>query len=476
METCQVWLTEGWESMKREIGLSGWTFALRGSSDPRFSPGWFGCAHHRSGACPEHSRRDPGGAIFHLLSLYIHIPFCRARCTYCDFNTYAGLEALHADYVRALVREIRLVGDTLRGIELNAETIYLGGGTPTVLSLEHLGAILAACHESFEMAADVEITSEANPGTLDKGYLAGLRGLGINRLSLGVQSFDDGLLRLLGRIHTGAQAVETYRLAREAGFENVNLDLIYGLPAQTLSQWRGTLERALDLRPDHLSLYALTLEEGTPLHGQVARGELPQPDPDLAADMVLLAQEMLGAAGYRHYEISNWARPGCECRHNLTYWRNEPYLGFGAGAHSWFMGRRYHNVLSPQEYIQRLSDGASPVAAGVQRSSPAGGLGVSPNSFLSPAVAELEEINEALEMAETMILGLRLVEEGVSFKAFARRFGRRVESLYERELRELKELGLIEIMADRVRLTERGWLLGNEVFQRFLPASSEERG
>lgn len=380
------------------------------------------------------------------IGLYIHIPFCRARCAYCDFNTYAGLEALHTDYVRALVREIRRISQPLR-----AETLYLGGGTPTVLSPEYLRAILAACRERFEMADEAEVTSEANPGTLDEGYLASLRGLGVNRLSLGVQSFDDGLLRLLGRIHTSGQAAETYRLARRAGFANINLDLIYGLPTQTRPQWQETLEHGLALGPDHLSLYALTLEEGTPLHAQVARGELPQPDPDLAADMYLLAQETLAGAGYRHYEISNWARPGHECRHNLTYWRNGPYLGFGAGAHSWFGGRRYYNVLSPQEYIQRLSDGASPLA-------------------------ESEEIDEALEMAETMILGLRLVEEGVSFEGFARRFGQEMETVYREELKELRELGLIEVTEERVRLTERGRLLGNEVFERFLPAPNEEKG
>ncbi|MFQ6058653.1 MAG: radical SAM family heme chaperone HemW [Anaerolineae bacterium] len=389
-----------------------------------------------------------GSDLWDTVSLYIHIPFCRAKCAYCDFNSYAGLEHLFDGYVQALVREMELLGQALGGFEI--ETIYLGGGTPTVLSLARLGDIMAACRRSFSVADDAEISSEANPGTVDGAYLAGLRGLGVNRLSLGVQSFDDGLLRLLGRIHTSAQAAETYRLAREAGFANINLDLIYGLPTQSLAQWRETLEHALALEPDHLSLYALALEEGTPLHAQVARGELPQPDPDLAADMYLLAQEMLGAAGYRHYEISNWARPGYECRHNLTYWRNGPYLGFGAGAHSWFGRRRYHNVLSPQEYIQRLCHGAGPIA-------------------------ESEEIGEALEMAETMIMGLRLIEEGVSFEGFARRFGRRLESLYKKELEELRELGLIEVTEERVRLTGRGRLLGNEVFQRFLP-SSEGRG
>ncbi len=383
------------------------------------------------------------------VSLYIHIPFCKAKCTYCDFNSYAGLEHLFESYVRALIEEMRLAGQSRR---LRAATIYLGGGTPTVLPLALLRDIFRACRRSFLAPEGIETTVEANPGTVDEDYLAGLLELGVNRLSLGVQSFDDGELRLLGRIHTSREAVEAYRWAREVGFANINLDLIYGLPAQTLDGWRSTLRRALSLRPEHLSLYCLTLEEHTPLAQQVAKGEIPAPDDDLAADMYILAEEMLAEAGYTHYEISNWAKqipmtndqiPKTACRHNLTYWRNRPYLGFGAGAHSYFGQRRWHNVLRPEEYIERLWQGESPVA-------------------------ESEEIDEATEMAETMILGLRLVNEGVNFEDFEGRFGRRLEEVYGEELRELKGLGLIEVNSEGVRLTARGRLLGNEVFERFL--------
>ncbi|HIC94723.1 MAG TPA: radical SAM family heme chaperone HemW, partial [Anaerolineae bacterium] len=234
------------------------------------------------------------------VSLYIHIPFCRAKCAYCDFNSYAGLEHLFAPYVRALAREIELA----RGWHLQARTIYLGGGTPTVLPLDLLGEILAACRRAFRVPEGAEVTVEANPGTVDGDYLAGLLGLGVNRLSLGVQSFDDGELRLLGRIHTAREAVEACHLAREAGFDNLNLDLLYGIPRQTLAGWRETLRRAFDLRPDHLSLYALTLEEHTPLARRIAEGEVPAPDDDLAAEMYVLAEEMLAEAGYVHYEIS----------------------------------------------------------------------------------------------------------------------------------------------------------------------------
>ena len=338
--------------------------------------------------------RINSGLLFHLLDdegrdetmdaigLYVHIPFCRAKCAYCDFNSYAGLEHLFAPYVRALAREIELAG---RRHPLQAQTIYLGGGTPTVLPLDLLGEVLAACRRAFQVPEGAEVTVEANPGTVDGDYLAGLLSLGINRLSLGVQSFDEGELRLLGRIHTAREAVEACHLAREVGFDNLNLDLIYGIPRQTLAGWRETLRQALDLHPDHLSLYALTLEEHTPLAQRIARGEVPAPDDDLAAEMYVLAEETLAEAGYVHYEISNWARPGRQCRHNLTYWRNQPYLGFGAGAHSYFRGVRWWNVSSPEEYIARLMQGPEPAVM------EAGERGPFPNAFSSPAIAGAEE-------------------------------------------------------------------------------------
>ncbi|HID62180.1 MAG TPA: radical SAM family heme chaperone HemW [Anaerolineae bacterium] len=388
------------------------------------------------------------------VSLYIHIPFCRAKCAYCDFNSYPGLDHLFERYGRALQREMRWLG---RKRSLKADTIYLGGGTPTVLPLALLGEVLDACREHFTIAEGAEITVEANPGTVDGDYLAGLREIGVNRLSLGVQSFCDDELRLLGRIHTAAQAIETCHLARETGFGNVNLDLIYGLPRQTLSDWQAirpcswqaTLQQAIHLRPDHLSLYCLSVEEGTPLERRIARRELPAPDPDRAAEMYTLAEEALDRAGYVHYEISNWAQPGHECRHNLTYWRNRSYLGLGAGAHSYFDQKRWYNILSPAEYITRLE-------ADWQRPFP-------------PAVEEVEEIGEVLEMAETMILGLRLVQEGVRLADFRERFGRELMAVYGREIREMEQAGLLEVDGERVRLTARGRLLGNEVFQQFLP-------
>lgn len=430
--------------------------------------------------------------------LYVHIPFCRARCAYCDFNTYAGLEYLLTDYVAALEREISFQVPQRETWNLEPVTLYFGGGTPSLLSLAQVERILSALHRTFALAEDAEITLEANPGTVDLAYLQGLRALGVNRLSLGVQSFDEAMLRLLGRIHTAAEAVESYRLARAAGFDNVNLDLIYGLPGQTLAHWQATLAQAVALAPDHLSLYALTLEHDVPLARRIARGELPPPDDDAAAAMYELAEETLATAGYVHYEISNWARrvpsstfhpfgfaqgkvsrftPNMEpgtgnlelaCRHNLLYWRNQPYLGFGAGAHSSLPspGRRgaggevwmrWRNVLHPAEYIARLPRYITVDAMyrGLQRG--------------EDVAEEVQDLALPAVMAETMILGLRLVQEGVRFADFRQRFRRDVREVYGVQLAELRELGLLEMDDEAVRLTPRGRLLGNEVFQRFLP-------
>lgn len=382
------------------------------------------------------------------LGLYVHVPFCRVKCTYCDFNTYTGFTDQYGEYVTALVREIDLLGQQ-RGRPA-VRTVFMGGGTPTVLAIEDLGRILAACRRSFQLDPAAEITSEANPGTVDEAYLAALLGLGVNRLSFGAQSFHPAELQLLGRLHDAGAIGSTVRAARAAGVTNLNLDLIYGLPHQTLAAWSETVDRAIALAPEHLSLYALTLERGTPLHAQVARGELPQPDSDLAADMYQLAGERLAAAGYQQYEISNWCRPGFECRHNLVYWRNQPYLGFGPGAHSSENGRRWWNVRRVPVYLERL-------AAATQAGE------------MSPAVQDFERIEVRLAMAETMILGLRLTREGVDLAAFAGRFGRPAGEVYGREIRQLTAQGLLEEADGRLRLTAPARLLGNQVFVRFLP-------
>ncbi len=392
------------------------------------------------------------------VSLYIHIPFCQSKCSYCDFNSYAGLESLIEPYVGALLAEMGLWRQPTH--HMNLPTVFLGGGTPSLLPLAEVERLMTALRQRFRLAADVEVSCEANPGTVDRPYLQGLRSLGVNRLSLGVQSFHDDELATLGRIHTAAEAREAYDTARQAGFDNVNLDLIYGLPCQTMTAWQHTVREAMALRPDHLSLYALTVEEGTPLADDVARGRLPPPDADLAADMYLWAEDALAVAGYQHYEISNWALPDRQCRHNLAYWLNEPYLGLGAGAHSCFGGFRFANVKDPRRYIPLVEESAK------DSGRPAEGLA----PFLTGLhhIAFAEQMTAARAIAETVVLGLRLVE-GLRLEEFRRRFGQELMSVYGAQVEELEALGLLERGDGCLRLTANGRLLGNEAFQRFLP-------
>jgi oxygen-independent coproporphyrinogen-3 oxidase len=392
------------------------------------------------------------------ISLYVHIPFCQSKCAYCDFNSYAGLESLIEPYVGALIAEMGLWHEPIQ--DMSVATVFFGGGTPSLLPLPEMERIVTALRQRFRLAADAEFSFEANPGTVDLPYLQGLRSLGVNRLSLGVQSFHDDELAMLGRIHTAAEAREAYHTACQAGFDNVNLDLIYGLPHQTMTAWQQTVREAIALRPDHLSLYALSLEEGTPLADAVANSRLPPLDADLAADMYLWAEDALATARYQHYEISNWALPGRQCRHNLAYWLNEPYLGLGAGAHSCFGGFRFANVKDPRRYIAlveesakghgRLAEGLAPFLAGLGH------------------IASVEQMTAARTVAETVVLGLRLVE-GLPLEEFRRRFGRELMSAYGPQVEELEALGLLQRVDGCLRLTTRGRLLGNEAFLRFLP-------
>jgi oxygen-independent coproporphyrinogen-3 oxidase len=403
------------------------------------------------------------------LSAYVHIPFCRTRCAYCDFNTYAGLEDLIPAYVAALVKEIRGVGQSSIGLKaagvdperapVRVHSIFFGGGTPSLLTTQQVAAIIFAVREAFRLDQDAEITLEANPGTVRLEYLEGLRRAGVNRLSLGVQSARASELRLLERRHSFPDVIRAVREAGRAGLTNLNLDLIFGLPHQDLADWQQSLSRALDLRPDHLSLYALSLEFGTPMHAWVERGLIPSPDPDLAAEMYAWACEYLDNAGFFHYEISNWARKkptaeegglGSACRHNLQYWRNLPYLGFGAGAHGFAAGRRYANTRSPRAYIRRMSQGPGfdfPV---------------------SPALAEQTRILPESEMNETMMLGLRLLDEGVDEAAFASRFGLEVSDAFSIPLKRLQEDGLIRRGDGRVRLARSAYFIANQVFCMFV--------
>lgn len=425
---------------------------------------------------------DTPDTLLDTISLYLHIPFCQAKCHYCDFNSYAGMLGLRERYVAALIDEIRLSGEQARmtdGQPRRCRTIFLGGGTPSLLTSEQVATILSVARGAFAVDASAEITLEANPGTLEYGHLDELRAVGINRLSMGAQSFDPALLRWMGRIHSPEEIETAFQSARDAGFSSVNLDFIYALPGQSLDTWSATLDRALALAPEHLSLYSLIVEEGTPLFRWVEQGRVHPADEDLAADMYELAQTRLAEAGYHHYEISNWALSGHECRHNLTYWHNLPYIGLGAGAHGWYAHQRYSEARPIHEYIARVqahSPSLAPEHARPQRISRERPLPIvkpminrqqSPNLPAS-ATVEAETIMRELEMAETAILGLRLVD-GLDLQVFERRFGCDFEHIFGLQLTEVQSYGLLERRGDRLRLTERGRLLGNEVFERLLP-------
>ncbi len=380
-------------------------------------------------------------------ALYFHIPFCAHRCAYCDFTTYAGQDSKIPAYVDALIREIELVAASER---LTAKSIFFGGGTPSLLTSNQLALVMDALRANFDLLPDAEISLEANPGTLSEKYLQELYSAGFNRISFGVQSAHPDDLLLLERIHDFLDVIESVKWARQAGFKNISLDLIFGLPEQSLQRWQNTLKSALNLNPEHLSIYALTIEEGTPFGHWAERGMLPLPDPDLAADMYEWASEFLAKNGYMQYEISNWAKPNRECLHNLQYWRNLPYLGFGAGAHGYATGTRYSNILGIQTYVKRLATSSA-------------------KKFpLSPATFSYEKIDIETEMNEMMMLGLRLTQEGVSAKTFQIRFGRTLQDVFSEEIDKLITLGFLEWQKEILRLTPRARLLGNQVFRRFV--------
>lgn len=374
---------------------------------------------------------DPG------LGIYVHIPFCLHRCNYCDFNTYEGLEDLHDPYVEALVADVvRHAGD-----ERPVTSIFFGGGTPTLLAPEQLGRVLGALKERFTFAPGAEITVEANPETVDAFVFERLLRAGFNRVSIGVQSLARGVLEKLGRTHSAGVAIEAIRAARRAGVDDVNADLIYGSPWETDEQWRATLEGIVSEQTTHVSAYALTIEEGTPLATLVATGRASQVDPDVQAERHAVAEEMLGAAGMTRYEISNWARPGYASAHNVLYWSAGDYLGFGAGAHGHLGGRRSWTLKLPRDFIAAVDSGRS-VEAGH------------------------ELLRGRDGAAEALVLGLRLAS-GVERESFRERFGSDYLDAIETDLEGLVSLGLVEAGAD-IRLTPRGTYVASEVAVRLL--------
>jgi oxygen-independent coproporphyrinogen-3 oxidase len=419
-------------------------------------------------------------------SLYIHVPFCTHRCAYCDFNTYAGQEEMIPAYVDSVCREIEFVGSRLpspieRGIrdEGKAHTIFFGGGTPSLLSPPQFDSIFKSLRAAFTLTPDAEITIEANPGTVTYETLSQLHEIGINRISYGVQSANAFELRMLERAHNYFDVIEAVSSSRKAGFDNLNLDLIYGLPEQTLETWQTTVQRILDLHPEHISAYALTLEHGTPFGRWASKGLLPLPDPDLAAEMYEWASDEFESNGYVQYEISNWAKnlalsgadgrvaehietersrsarnhPSFQCRHNLQYWHSLPYLAFGAGAHGYANGYRYSNVLRIKTYIERLQTDDWSLNTGFP---------------LSPATVNQHKQTWKDDISEYMLNNLRLVKAGVSDADFRSRFGSGLMDVYKKDIEELIRFGLLEQDGSIIKLTKRGHLLGNQVFMRFV--------
>lgn len=412
-------------------------------------------------------------------SLYFHIPFCVHRCAYCDFNTYAGQESSIPAYVDALCKEIEYVGSRFpspRGRGGRGEgihTTFFGGGTPSLLTPAQFEKIFRTIRSNFNLHEDAENTIEANPGTVSFEDLQQLRRIGINRISFGVQSANTEELRMLERVHDFFIVIEAVSSARKAGFDNLNLDLIYGLPEQTLQTWRTTLQRVVDLHPEHISAYALTLEHGTPFGRWSSRGLLPIPDPDLAAEMYEYAEEFLESNGYVHYEISNWAldrgskttghgSPSMACKHNLQYWRSLPYLAFGAGAHGYANGYRYSNVLRIKTYLDRLTNYESPIT--------------NYEFPLSPSTVNHHKQTPRDDMSEFMLNNLRLVQAGAGNADFKTRFGRGLLEVYPNEIEELVQAGLLEWKqtsefsgdSEVLMLTKRGRLLGNRAFMKFI--------
>jgi oxygen-independent coproporphyrinogen-3 oxidase len=393
--------------------------------------------------------------------IYLHIPFCEKKCPYCDFNTYAGMAASHQATVDALCGEMERWAPLLG--KRAVSTIFVGGGTPTVLTGAQLQQLFTALHATFAVLPDCEITCEANPGTVDREKFHLLRTLGVNRLSLGVQSFQPDELTFLGRIHNVEDVRIAYQSARDAGFDNINLDFIFGLPHQSITGWRDTLAQAIALQPEHLSAYSLIVEENTPLHHWVESGRVDAPDEDLAAELYEIAMETLAVAGYRQYEVSNWARrtaaatetllPSLASQHNLLYWRNAEYLGIGPGAHSHLRLRGAEG-----ESVSHRWGNRKPVPGYVRRVE----TGQSVQDFC-------EVIDAATAMAESMMVGLRLVDAGVDRGRFLAHHGVDCVDYFAPQIAALQDEGLLVATPNRVQLTERGKMMGNQVFLRFLP-------
>ena len=369
------------------------------------------------------------------ISLYIHIPFCVRKCLYCDFPSFPGMDGMFEDYVRRLCREMGEAAPSFQGI--GVKSVFFGGGTPSILPPALMGRIMDKIMSAYDVNSDAEISMEANPGTLDAAKLREYKSMYFNRLSMGLQAWQDRLLERLGRIHRGGEFEDNFLQARDSGFKNINVDLMFSLPGQTLDDWQETLEKVIRLDPEHISAYSLIIEEGTPFFDMYEKGQITETDENTDRRMYYLAKEMLSDKGFRQYEISNFAKEGFECRHNITYWRTEEYRGFGLGAHSYVDGTRFHNSADMKEYM-------------------AGG-----------GRLDMEKLTPEEMQEEFMFMGLRM-NEGISREEFLKRFKTDITSVYGQEISELISEGLLTENKGRISLTDRGVDVSNQVFEKFI--------
>ena len=376
------------------------------------------------------------GGVFHLkdqLSLYLHFPFCKKKCVYCDFNSFSGLEELIPPYFRALKIELQKYLPESRPIN----SIFFGGGTPSYLPAPLLAELLSFIEEHFQVRPDAEVSLEVNPGTIGSSELALLKSAGFNRLSIGLQAWQDNLLKNIGRIHSLNDFIKIYQAGRSAGFSNQGIDIIYGLPGQKVQEWAETLKEVVSLQPEHISAYGLQLEAGARLAKDVELGLIQLPSEDEVVEMMNLTMEYLPNNGYRHYEISNYAKPEFESVHNMRYWRGNDYLGFGAGAYSTVNGERWYNIKEPGDYIDALSKGDFPIKS-------------------------REKLEPKTRAAEALMLGLRL-RNGLNLNEFKAEYGIDLQKTAEPYLTSLLEQKLLSVNDSCLALTNAGIRLSNSV-------------
>ena len=377
------------------------------------------------------------------LGIYVHIPFCKRKCSYCDFKSFSNIDEINQKkYVDALIKEIQNSQNTNKYI---VTTIYIGGGTPSFINETYIKDILQAIYKKWKIKNDVEITIEVNPGTITKEKLEAYKNMGINRLSIGLQSTNNYLLNKIGRIHSYEEFIENYILARKIGFENINIDLMLALPEQNMEDLMQSVKKVINLNPEHISIYSLILEENTELWKKVKNKEENLVEDDLEREMYWKSKKAFETAGYIHYEISNYAKPGFESKHNKNCWSQKQYLGFGIAAHSYFNGKRFYNVEDLNKYITNIEK----------------------NEFKNNIIIEEENRTKEDIAKEYMMLGLRKIE-GVSISEFQRKFELNPLFYFRFEISKLQEMDLIEVDLDNIRLTKKGLDLANIVFEEFI--------